>query len=229
MSETLANPFTSTVKTFHKLIRPVDFLGDEEIRILPQTLTGDFNSLAVRLATVFDKNRTHIPMAERTGHFTVYLSGLATNWKILLARYNPFGGMNKDEKLALDTVMDDLSFTVNFDCNPSHLGVFYSNTGDENTKFHQDYGGKGRLLRSYNIAATEYVHREDVLGAIEGKENAFRLKEDVQIHRLKIGDYSYHRHREERDEGCDLKRGLYHRAQAKQSGPIPRMLLCNDL
>lgn len=227
MSDDLAPSFVRTVQTLHELVRPPIFSEDEEIRIHSCPLTGDFNRLAIRLATVLDKHQEHIPIAERTGLRRVSRYSLKKYFQLRWARYNPFGGMDNNEKIAFETLINDLDSTVNHDGVDSNIRLIYSNEESPIREFHQDSGGTGRLLRSYNYAATEYVGREDILGRVPDDEESFVPKEGAKIYRLRIGDFSYHRHRDE-DDNSPLKRGLFHRAQEKKCGDIPRLLLYND-
>ncbi len=221
-------PGLTLVQSFEGLFDAGDFHLDEHIRVFPAAdkLRGDFGAVARRLAvSIPDLNGVleSGPIIDRVGRRLLNGEHIIDNWRLLAARYNPFGSMSRSEKQAFDILINDMKKADDLD-----LGVLISIVYSDKVVGHFDVNQhhmdvSSALRRSYNHSATIITHRQQAnIKMLPDDDVYFILKDDGAEYSLKIGDY--HLMRGMLDVN-NASHALIHRAPAKARSDTPRIML----
>lgn len=226
-------PFSgiTVVDSFNGLCDPGEMKNGEVARVFPASLDlrADFGAAGRRIATTVRDLANVLettPVIDRTGRVLVRADHITSNWRLLTAKYNPFGSMSKNERIAFDILFADFKMIEN-DCDD--VGLVLSIVYDDKVyddfdinKFHTDFGDT--IARCYNQGSTYYADYNDVVpDEHPNGDMAYTLKPGAVEHSFGLGNYwlykgSHH-------AGDQPPGGLIHRAPPKQKSNDPRLIM----
>ena len=220
-------PGLTIVQSLDGLFDAGDFKDNENIRLFPAAdkLRGDFDAVARRLAVSipdFNGVLEGDKISNRVGRRMLRGENIVGHWRLLAARYNPFGSMSRSEKQAFDILIHDIRMAESMDLGVL-LPIVYSDAVSGHFDVNQHHVDESSSLhRSYNHSATIITERDQVTPKrLPDNDVCFYLTENGQEYPLTVGDYHLMRGVDE----VSPFHPLIHRAPAKEQSDTPRIML----